>query len=241
MILLILQCLLFKQESLKLYDYFSFSIIKLRVQYMNDNTIVDTVTHDEKDFFKSNSYFIDEKVNLFKFENAYKIFNDKGEHIGAITQRLSVGQKILQLLINKKMMPFHLEIQNHEGEVQTTIQRGWTFWLSNITVHSNDHVIGTIKQKFSFFKPEFEIYNESNVLIGKISGDWKAWNFEIKDASGKVIGSINKKWAGAMKEIFTTADKYNVTIDPEYSSSVAHKQAVISCAITIDMVLKESK
>jgi uncharacterized protein YxjI len=208
---------------------------------MENQEIVDAITHDEKDFFQSNSYFIDEKVNLFKFENAYKIFNDKGEHIGAITQRLSLGQKILRLLLNKKMLPFHLDIQNHEGDVQTSIHRGWTFWLSKITILNGDNLVGTIKQKFSFFKPEFHIFNESNTLIGTITGDWKAWNFDIKDASGKKIGLINKKWAGAMKEIFTTADKYNVTIDPEFSESITHKQAVISCAITIDMVLKESK
>jgi len=30
-------------------------------------------------FFEGHSYFIDEKVNLFKFENQYKVFNEKGE------------------------------------------------------------------------------------------------------------------------------------------------------------------
>jgi uncharacterized protein YxjI len=209
---------------------------------MQDNTLIDEVTNDEKDFFESNSYFIDEKVNFFKFENAYRIFNEKGDHIGAITQRLSAGQKILRLLVNKKILPFHLDIHNHEGEVQTTIQRGWTLLLSKITVlNSKGELIGTIKQKFKIFNPEFEIFNASNELIGSIKGNWHAWNFEIKDASKKVVGTINKKWAGLAKEIFTTADKYNVTIDPAFSSSVQHKQAVISCAITIDMVLKESK
>ncbi len=209
---------------------------------MNGENIVDALTHDETDFFKSNSYFIDEKVNLFKFENAYKVYNETGEHIGAVTQRLSVGQKILRLLVNKKMLPFQLDILNHEGEVQTTIQRGWTFWLSKIVVlNAKGELIGTIKQKFSFFKPEFQITNAEEKNIATITGDWKAWNFQIKDASNNPIGTINKKWAGLAKEMFTSADKYNVTIDPGFSASVAHKQAVISCAITIDMVLKESK
>ena len=209
---------------------------------MQSGMIVDSQTHDEKDFFQSNSYFIDEKVNFFKFENAYNVFNDTGDHIGAITQRLSVGQKVLRLLVNKRMLPFHLDIQNHEGEIQTTIQRGWTFLLSNIIVlNSQGDKVGTIKQKFKFFKPEFEILNASDTIIGSITGDWKAWNFEIKDAGKKTIGTINKKWAGAVKEIFTTADKYNVSIDPSLELSIEHKQAIVSCAITIDMVLKESK
>jgi len=209
---------------------------------MNQDIIVDTLTHGEKDFFQSNNYFIDEKLNLFKFENAYKIYNDSGENIGAITQRLSVGEKILRLVVNKKILPFQLDIHNHEGEIQTTIQRGWTFWLSSIEVfNGKGSLIGTIKQKFRFFKPEFQILGANGELIGSITGDWKAWNFEIKDASNKAIGSINKKWNGLGKEIFTSADKYNVTIDPTFFATIEQKQAVISCAITIDMVLKESK
>lgn len=209
---------------------------------MSQDIIVDTLTHDEKDFFQSNSYFIDEKLNLFKFENAYKIYNDTGENIGAITQRLSVGEKILRLVVNKKILPFQLDIHNHEGDVQTTIQRGWTFWLSKIEVlNSTGKLIGVIKKKFKIFNPEFEIYNSSGVLIATVKGNFHAWDFEIKDTSNKVIASINKKWNGLAKEIFTSADKYNVRIDPAFSASVEQKQAVVSCAITIDMVLKESK
>lgn len=201
-----------------------------------------SVSEDVTVFFQSNSFFIDEKVNMFKFENAYNVYNETGEHIGAVTQRLSVGEKILRLLVNKKMLPFKLVIQAHNGNVLTTIQRGWTFWMSKIEIlDSEDKVIAHVKQKFKFFKPEFHILNASEQLLATITGDWKAWNFDIKDASQKQVGTISKKWAGAMKEIFTSADKYNVSIDPAFSSTIEHKQAIVSCAITIDMVLKESK
>ena len=197
---------------------------------------------DVTTFFQSNSFFIDEKVNMFKFENAYNVYNETGEHIGAVTQRLSVGEKLLRLLVNKKMLPFRLVVQSHNGNILTTIQRGWTFWMSKIEIlDADEKIIGYVNQKFKFFKPEFHILNASEQLIGTITGDWKAWNFDIKDASQKQIGSISKKWAGAVKEIFTSADKYNVLIDPQFSLSIEHKQTIVSCAITIDMVLKESK
>lgn len=201
-----------------------------------------SVSEDVIDFFQSNSYFIDEKVNMFKFENAYNVYNESGDHIGAITQRLTTSEKLLRLLLDKRMMPFKLVVQSLNGKELATIQRGWTFWMSKIEVLDSDNkVIGYVKQKFKFFKPEFQILSASEQLIGTITGDWKAWNFDIKDASQKPIGSISKKWAGAVKEIFTSADKYNVSIDPAFSSSIEHKQALVSCAITIDMVLKESK
>jgi len=113
--------------------------------------------------------------------------------------------------------------------------------MSKIVVKdSNGMVIGKINQKFKFFKPTFKIFNTSDILVAQITGDWKAWNFVIKDANEVQIGAITKKWAGAMKEIFTTADKYNVSIDANYSNRT-NKIAILSSAITIDMVLKESK
>lgn len=191
-------------------------------------------------FFDGQNYFIDEKVNYFKFENQYQVFNDQGQNIGSINQRLSAGQKALRLLLNKAMLPFRLEIKDSNGILIASISRGWTFWMSKITISSGDNVeIGTVRQKFKLFKPTFMIFNHEQVQVAEITGDWKAWNFVI-NSGGSQIGTITKKWAGAMKEIFTSADKYLVTIDPSYSNMM-NKIIILSAAITIDMVLKESK
>jgi len=195
----------------------------------------------KSEFFKEHDYFIDEKVNFFKFGNVYNIFNETGENIGAIKQQLSFGQKILRLLVGKPMLPFKLDIINPDNEIQASISRGWTFFMSKIVVRdSYGSEIATIKQKFKLFKPTFKIEDPSGTLIAEISGDWKAWSFSIKDNNQAQIGTINKKWAGAVKEIFTTADKYNVHIDPAYQEE-KHRVAILSAAITIDMVLKNQK
>ncbi|QHI35681.1 hypothetical protein IMCC3317_10280 [Kordia antarctica] len=192
-------------------------------------------------FFDTNSYFIDEKVNYFKFENCYKVFNDKGNEIGSVNQKISTGQKLLRLILNKKMLPFKLEIKDSNDNIQATISRGWTFFMSTIKIDdSRGHTIGSIKQKFTLIKPTFKINDSSGQLISEINGDWKAWNFKINDSRKKEIGTISKKWNGAMKEIFTSADKYNVNINSDITDTTK-KMAILSGAITIDMVLKESK
>ena len=192
-------------------------------------------------FFDANSFFIDEKVNFFKFENSYNVFNDKGENVGAIKQKLTTGQKALRLFLKKPMLPFLLEIRNANDELEASVSRGWTFWMSKITIKDpQENVLGTITQKFKFFKPTFKIANAAGVQIAEINGDWKAWNFTIKDPAGAQIGVISKKWAGALQEIFTSADKYNVMLSADYSDRES-KIAILAGAITIDMVLKESK
>ena len=192
-------------------------------------------------FFQSNEYFIDEKVNFFKFNNHYTVYDGTGLQIGSVVQRVSGWHKFLRLFLNKAMFPFHLEIIDSNENVLVNINRGWTFWMSKVTLtDANGMTLGSFKQKFKLIKPTFRVFDAGTSEIGLITGDWKAWNFEIKDQAGNVIGTINKKWAGALKEIFTTADKYRVSIVPEYAED-SNKINIVSTAIIIDMVMKEGK
>lgn len=192
-------------------------------------------------FFNHHDYFIDEKIGLFKFSNAYKVYDDQGQQIGNIQQTVPAWHKLLRLFLSKAVFPFTLDIKEMDNKVVATIHRGWTFWMSKITIlDGNGTPIGGIKHKFKLFKPLFHITDQYGVVIAEIKGDWKAWNFTIVDASGNELGQITKKWAGVLKEAFTTADKYRVIIGKECPEDLK-KIAIVAGAITIDMVLKESK
>ena len=145
------------------------------------------------------------------------------------------------LLINKAMLPFSLDIIGSNEEKIAQIKKGWTFFMSKIAIlDHNGNVIGFIKQKFKLFKPSFEILDRNQEPIGKINGNWRAWDFKIYDDKEIQIGTVSKKWAGLLKEAFTTADKYVVNLESN-NLSKENKIAIISSAITIDMVLKEAK
>ena len=193
-------------------------------------------------FFQANTYLIDEKVNFFKFANTYKIYNENGDQLGQVEQKLSAGAKILRLLLNKAMLPFKFDIVNANGTLEASITRGWTFWMTKINIlDASGNLVGKIRQKFAFLKATFIIETADGQEIARIVGDWKAWNFSITDTTGTEIGTISKKWNGVMKEVFTSADKYIVDLIPAYNNSASQKMAVLTAAITIDMVLKERK
>jgi uncharacterized protein YxjI len=193
------------------------------------------------DFFKHDDYFIDEKVAFLKFTNAYKVYNSGGDTIGAIRETMPGFLKVLSLFLNKSFFPFKLDILDAEEQVLATIKRGWTFFMSKIEVlDAGGAVIALVNQKFKLLKPTFNILDPQGSPIASITGDWKSWNFTIADSGGGEIGTITKKWAGFLKEAFTTADKYIVSINPGVATD-AGKIAIISTAISIDMVLKESR
>lgn len=192
-------------------------------------------------FTQTDHFFIDERLNLIRFSNHYRLYDGEGQEIGAIRQQLSLGAKLLRLLVNKAMLPFELHIENAEGRVEAVIKRGWTFWMSKISIENGEgREIGSIKQKFRLLTPRFQISDVLGQPIAEINGDWKAWDFVITNAQNQPIGAISKKWAGITRELFTTADKYHVALHPGLHDE-KQRAIILSAAITIDMVLKESK
>jgi uncharacterized protein YxjI len=154
---------------------------------------------------------------------------------------MTLGQKFLRMIISPAALPFKIEIYDEKDAMILKVSRGWTFWMSKITIEdAQGMVLGYIKQKFKLFTPKFEVLDSQNMLLAELKGDWKAWDFQLKNSQGQTLATINKKWNGAMKEIFTTADKYKVSIDGTLVNDTL-KKIVLSSAITIDMVLKERK
>ncbi|MDR2314630.1 MAG: hypothetical protein LBE02_08875 [Spirochaetaceae bacterium] len=193
-----------------------------------------------ENFFKHDDYFIDEKVQFLKFTNTYKVYDSSGSQIGVIQESMSTALKFLSLILGKASMPFTLTIVDTEDHVLATIKRGWTLFMSRISIYDGEGgEIARIKQKFKMFKPTFHILDLNDAALATISGDWKAWNFTITGEGDAQIGTITKKWSGLLKEAFTTADKYIVSINAGVTG--AARIATVAAAITIDMVLKESK
>ena len=48
------------------------------------------------EFFESNEYFIDEKVQFLKFHNEYKVYDPMGLQVGTVTQHVSGWHKVLK-------------------------------------------------------------------------------------------------------------------------------------------------
>lgn len=143
------------------------------------------------------------------------------------------------MLLTRQLVPFYFEILNNNNKTEASISRGWSFFLQKITIKDKqNNVIGIIRQQSSIDKPNLKIFNSEGSLLAEITGDFTGWDCEIKDASNVTIGSITKKWSGALKELFTNADKYNVYILPEYSDKT-DKIAILSAAIAVDIILKE--
>lgn len=190
-------------------------------------------------FFLNNTFVIDEEIAAFKLSNAYKVYNDKGEEIGAIQEHKSFIHILLGIFLPDGMMPFELNILNEDGYCIAQLKRGITFFTSTVRVlDGKSRFVAAFQQQLTLMKKKFTLLDYKGKALATIQGDWKAWKFVITDAAGQPIGSVNKQWNGLAKELFTTADKYIVNIDPNVTDE-RQRIAISSVAAAIDMILKE--
>lgn len=202
-------------------------------------------SQDSDDFMSRAQFIIDEKIAAFKFANAYRIYDTQGEVIGAVEQvNISGGAKAARLLLGsnvKNLQSFQYNVLDKDGNVRAIIKRsglsGGMAAMRQIHIcDENENVIGY----FSFmsgWKLRIQISDTENKPVCFFSGDWKGKNFMITDTEERQIGEINKQFTGIARELFTTADRYIVTL---HNSLDGHRRRLITAsAITIDMVLHE--
>ena len=100
-------------------------------------------------------------------------------------------------------------------------------------------LIGDIVQDNVFGKKRFG-FSVGGAIIGGIRAEnWRSWDFAIEDANGVEVGRINKQWAGIGRELFTTADHYQVVIHHELPYPL--RLMVIASAVTVDTALKQDE
>jgi uncharacterized protein YxjI len=100
-------------------------------------------------------------------------------------------------------------------------------------------VIGRIAPRIRLGKVRMAITDPRGSALGEVRAEnLRAWNFNVQDPSGRLIARVDKKWAGA-RELFTTADKYRVELDPNLTDPL--RSLVVGSCLAIDTLLKQQK
>jgi hypothetical protein len=97
---------------------------------------------------------------------------------------------------------------------------------------------GKIVQRNIVGKKRFALEDADGRMLGSIDAEnWRSWDFAVHDEQGLEVARINKNWAGALREIFTTADHYIVRITGGPSREL--RFMIVGAAAAIDVALKQ--
>lgn len=186
-------------------------------------------------------FFVRQKAKWIELTGEFAILDEAGTQVGKV---LEVGQskakKVLRFVSNvDQFLSKKFSITDENGATLLALQRGAKFIKSKIEVlDGNGAAIGLIAQENAIGKIRFSLTGANGEPLGGIFAEnWRAWNFRIEDPSGKEVGRVTKEWAGAMKELFTTADNYLVELSPDLTGPA--RQLAFAAAVTIDTALKQ--
>ncbi|MFF3161982.1 phospholipid scramblase-related protein [Streptomyces sp. NPDC003273] len=183
---------------------------------------------------------VNQKAKLIELTNEYKVMDQSGREIGAVTE---VGQSALKKILRfvsslDQFMTHKLEIRDAQGRPQLVLTRPAKFFKSRVIVTRPDgSPVGEIVQQNMIGKINFAM-TANGRQVGAIKAEnWRAWNFAIVDHADNEVARITKTWEGLAKTLFTTADNYVLQI--HYQLPEPLLSLVVATALTVDTALKQ--
>ena len=177
--------------------------------------------------FEYDNIIVDQKVRMFKFGNAYGLYDVDGNVIGNVAQEnISGGAKAAQLMLGKNvksMQGFTVVIYDGSGVRVGGVSRKGMGYVNVEDAAGNS--IGSMKRG--------KLVTESGEVLASLKTAGLS-KFNILSPDGQIMGSLNRKWNGLVKTALTWADKYLVIFEP--GTSASQRAMILALCIGFDMI-----
>ncbi len=184
---------------------------------------------------------VNQKARVVEIKSSFAVFDQNANQIAGVEE---VGQsglkKFFRVLGFGQLMSHRLEIVDMNGIKQLAVFKPFRWGRPLIQVlDANEQLVGTLTIKIKIGKPEF-LLNVDGQHVGSLKAEnLRGWNWAMVDPNGAEFGRITKTWEGLGRAMFTNADHYVVQIAPSVQGPL--RAMVIASALTIDLVLKQTK
>jgi uncharacterized protein YxjI len=188
------------------------------------------------------NYLVKEQVTLLKTTDTYDIFDpESGEQVGVAKENPGALISTLRWFVSKKLMPTKVEVREHpEGSLVFTIRKPVALFRQTVEVYdAEDRKVGYFKSKLFAIGGGFYVYDKNDKQFAEVKGKWTGWEFTFLTPDGVEMGRVTKKWAGALRELFTSADNYVVTISNDLAEQPIAKMLLLAATLAIDIVYYE--
>lgn len=183
-------------------------------------------------------YLVTESIGASRLHESYLIIDPENRSaLAEVVEEASIGQMIAKMFVDKAFLPVKLVMKSPDGDTMLEMSQPASFLNAAFTVRNADgRILCILRQKFSLLRPEIVVEDGQGHKIGLIEGGWKFRNFQFKDNNGNLLATIRHQYGGLAREIFTTADDYEVTMNTDASMSLIS----LAATICIDFIYHES-
>lgn len=190
-----------------------------------------------------NTFVIKEKVKILSAVQSYDILDEKGQLLGTGQETIGLFTQMLRWFMSKQFLPTKLEVREKpDDSLVFSIRRGWYMFRSRVEVHdSQGELIGYFKSKFFTISGGFHVYDKDDKHFAEVKGKLLGWNYRFLSPDHKVeMGQVTKKLGmiGVLKEMFTSADTFGVTVNPDLADEPMAKMLILAATLAIDLIYK---
>ncbi len=184
-----------------------------------------------------NTLVVKQKTKLFSSRASFEILDENGTVVGTAEQSTTPLAKLLGTLMGPPATQIEFREKPDDSLVFTVRRRG--LLLKKVEVlDSQGAVIGLYKAKKFSLAGGFHVYDGAGKHVAEIRGKLLKSEYTFFQPDGKTeMGKVSKKWAGAMKEMFTSADTYAVQIAPQLADQPTVKMLILGAAVAIDSLM----
>lgn len=176
-------------------------------------------------FIASESFVIDEKIT--STTKSFNVYSATGVQVGFIRENISGGAKAARVAMGKSAAAFQAAeylVCDMSGNILMKIHKEGGFATPDIQ--------NAYGQKLASLERGY-IKTATGEKIGKFSKGLSN-TIKVLDNLGNIMCTAEKKFQGA-KTIFTSADKYKVTIDPSITGN--NRLIALGVVLTYEMIL----
>jgi len=181
-----------------------------------------------------------ELLTSFEGRNRYAFFNAGGQKLAHAEEDNTgvLGAVTRNLFSSARSFTMGISVLNTAEVIG--VKRHFELIFSKIKVSDSQGPVGEVNQRFSLLNRKYDLVPYFGTRKLTIAGPlFRPWTFNIL-ANGRQVGSIKKKWSGILKEAFTKADTFEISID-DPGLSVAERKLIFAAAIAIDIDYFEKK
>jgi hypothetical protein len=158
-------------------------------------------------------------------------FAEHGEGAGAFFSRWFL----------KARRPFTMGLYpaEHSGQPLLLLQRPWRWFFSELEVReaASGRVVGRLRQRWNWLRKQLDLEGPDGRPLGRLIGPvFRPWTLLLEtgpESNPREVGRIEKKWSGFLREAFTDADTFLVTLP---SGDARLRTLLLAASILVDFL-----
>lgn len=157
-------------------------------------------------------YSIHEAIGATSINESYMISDpESGCGLAAVDEKVGLGKSVAKAFVDKVLLPVHMVMTSSEGTNILEMTQPVGILKPVFTVkNSEGRILCELKSNICSLKPNIEVLDERGQVVGRITGNLSRRDFDLVDMAGKPVAKIKHLIESVVRELFTTADDYDV-------------------------------